>query len=159
MAEKMAALGVVHDRLKKVGLAPLCLALHSRTANKKAFIQEIQRTLTSGQQASDVPRDPEALRRTRDRLNDIVRILHDPIPGYDFTPFSAVAEIIGFVGRRVFPPRLNADRFLELGETDRLAIVDRIRDYATLLTHAGPRQEHPFLASARRTFSLPIWRD
>ena len=44
MAEKMAALSVVHKRLEKVGLGDLCLELHSRKANKKAVVQELGRT-------------------------------------------------------------------------------------------------------------------
>jgi hypothetical protein len=38
LAEKMAALSVVHDRLLKVGLRDVCLELHSRSANKKAVL-------------------------------------------------------------------------------------------------------------------------
>lgn len=37
VAEKMAALSVVHDRLVRSGLRDICLELHSRTANKKAL--------------------------------------------------------------------------------------------------------------------------
>ena len=145
MAEKMAALDVVHARLKRVGLGDLCLELHSRTANKRAFIQEIERTLMAGRAVPDTPGEPETLRRARDRLNEIVKLLHDPIPGYGFTPFSVISEIIGFVGRRVFPPQLNARSLLELGDLERLAIADRIKDYVSLLARAGPRHEHPFV--------------
>jgi ABC-type sugar transport system ATPase subunit len=45
VAEKMAALSVVHDRLVKTGLRDICLELHSRSANKKALAQELGRTL------------------------------------------------------------------------------------------------------------------
>ncbi len=44
VAEKMAALEVVHDRLVKVGLADICLGLHSRSANKRQVL-ELERTL------------------------------------------------------------------------------------------------------------------
>jgi hypothetical protein len=46
LAEKMAALSVVHDRLVKVGLRDVCLELHSRGANKKSVLGELARTLS-----------------------------------------------------------------------------------------------------------------
>ena len=45
VAEKQAALNVVYDKLRKAGLADFCLELHSHKANKKAFIEELCRTL------------------------------------------------------------------------------------------------------------------
>jgi hypothetical protein len=48
VAEKMAALSVVHDRLRKVGLGDLCLEIHSRAANKKVLLEELARTLSAG---------------------------------------------------------------------------------------------------------------
>ena len=46
VAEKTAALEVVHDRLRKAGLGALCLEIHSRKANKRE-VAEIARTSTS----------------------------------------------------------------------------------------------------------------
>ena len=45
VAEKMAALGVVHARLRRVGLGPICLELHSRGANKRLVLAELDETL------------------------------------------------------------------------------------------------------------------
>ena len=45
VSEKQAALNVVHDKLRKVGLADFCLELHSHKANKRAVIDELMRTL------------------------------------------------------------------------------------------------------------------
>ena len=47
VAEKMAALNVVYDRLRKVGLSEICLELHSRGANKRLVAEELDRTLKS----------------------------------------------------------------------------------------------------------------
>ena len=55
VAEKMAALSVVHDRLVKAGLRDVCLELHSRTANKKALAQELGRTLMASARALPGP--------------------------------------------------------------------------------------------------------
>ncbi len=45
VSEKQAALNVVFNKLKKAGLDEFCLELHSHKANKKAVIQELNRTL------------------------------------------------------------------------------------------------------------------
>ncbi len=45
VSEKQAALNVVFDKLKKAGLADFCLELHSHKANKRAVIEELNRTL------------------------------------------------------------------------------------------------------------------
>lgn len=54
VAEKMAALSVVYDRLVKVGLRDICLELHSRSANKKIVLAELARTLMAAQSAPAV---------------------------------------------------------------------------------------------------------
>lgn len=45
VSEKLAALSVVYDKLKQVGLEEFCLELHSHKANKKQVIEELFRTL------------------------------------------------------------------------------------------------------------------
>jgi hypothetical protein len=45
VAEKAAALDVVHGRLKAAGLEPLCLELHSRKATKAAVVSSLDRAL------------------------------------------------------------------------------------------------------------------
>src|SRR5229473_3270891 len=44
VAEKMAALDVVHRRLRDAGLASLALELHSSKANKRVLLEELKRT-------------------------------------------------------------------------------------------------------------------
>ena len=45
VSEKLAALSVVFDKLKKAGLSEFCLELHSHKANKKDVISELCKTL------------------------------------------------------------------------------------------------------------------
>ena len=53
VAEKMAALNVVHHRLHRVGLGPICLQLHSRGANKRLVLAELDDTLNQHAIAPD----------------------------------------------------------------------------------------------------------
>lgn len=47
VAEKMAALNVVHDRLEKAGLKVITLELHSRKATKSGVLQQIRESVDS----------------------------------------------------------------------------------------------------------------
>lgn len=45
VAEKMAALEVVQNRLEKIGLAPFCLELHSNKVTKQHFLHQMEEAL------------------------------------------------------------------------------------------------------------------
>ncbi|MCY4541871.1 MAG: DUF3320 domain-containing protein [Rhodobacteraceae bacterium] len=144
MAEKMAALKVVHDRLVKVGLRELCLELHSRAANKKAFYEELKRTIHAGRAVPETPSDPEALVDARDRLNAIDAGLHESLEGKDYSPFDAIAELCRFLGKGEPPPKLRSVGLAKLTNAHRDSIGKAVRAFAEDLEVAGPPAEHPF---------------
>ena len=55
VAEKMAALSVVHDRLRKTGLEHVALELHSKAANKRRVLEELGHTLNEGAAVAGEP--------------------------------------------------------------------------------------------------------
>ena len=63
VAEKMAALSVVQNRLEKVGLAPFCLELHSNKVTKKHFLEQMELALNARKLKS-----PESYGPTSDEL-------------------------------------------------------------------------------------------
>ena len=78
VAEKMAALDVVHRRLKDVGLGEFTLALHSHRANRKAILAEIGQPLQLEKQELDhqAMATLDALEDLRSRLNVYPTLLH-----------------------------------------------------------------------------------
>lgn len=82
VSEKMAALNVVHERLRECGLGTFCLELHSDKANKRDTLVRIGRAA-----ACDAVPYPAAERQfqellgLRRELNAYVRALHQPILG------------------------------------------------------------------------------
>lgn len=144
VAEKMAALSVVHDRLVRVGLRDICLELHSRSANKRALAQELARTLMASAQALPGADDPAALRMARDDLNRIAELLHAPLPPTGDTPFDALAGIIGHLGMGAPPPVL-PHAGLDLLDADaRAQARAAIRTYVAARHRAGPPALHAF---------------
>ncbi len=79
VAEKTAALEVVHDRLRRAGLEALCLEMHSRKANKREVLKSLEDALRlSGSSRFDDGVAPK-LAGLRDKLNSYTALLHRPI--------------------------------------------------------------------------------
>ncbi|MDR3155226.1 MAG: DUF4011 domain-containing protein, partial [Deltaproteobacteria bacterium] len=117
VAEKAAALEVVHRRLKEAGLSDLCLELHSNKANKKDVVLRLAQSLEEGKrearlnaearteasagrkpgEAGLYPASWEALseriRLSRLNLNLYVSELHRPCPS-GLTPYKAVEILL-----------------------------------------------------------------
>ena len=156
MAEKMAALSVVYDRLVKHGLRDVCLELHSRKANKKALAAELGRTLRAGAQpAPAVPAAPDELRDTRDRLNRVADVLHSPLPGVDYTPFAALADLARCVGLDVPAPSIQPGGLERLTNAERDSLGDRVGEFASTLEESGFPAEHPFIGTGNLELQPP----
>lgn len=95
VAQKMAALDVVQNRLERVGLAPFCLELHSNKATKSHVLHQFDETL---QMVQSMTSDPDFEKRSQllmerrqeligymeslHRRQDHGRSLYDCINGY-----------------------------------------------------------------------------
>ena len=99
VAEKVAALEVVHRRLTEVGLAPFCLELHSSKTKKTDVLAQLGKALeVSGTKtASEWEREADRLAALRMELNGLVDALHREHPnGLDV--FSAIGTCIANAG-------------------------------------------------------------
>ena len=78
VAEKMAALSVVQDRLSKIGLGPFCLELHSNKTRKNEVLAQLQRTseIVKGKEPEDFASEVDRLNVLRQELNNYVEALH-----------------------------------------------------------------------------------
>ncbi len=146
VAEKMAALSVVHERLVKSGLRDICLELHSRKSNKKALAQELGRTLMSSMRSQTAEDNVAELRSTRDELNRITELLHAPILGEAETAFEAIAELSNFIGRELSPPSISLAGLEKLGREKRAEILANIDQFVGARETVGNPGDHPFYA-------------
>ena len=143
LAEKMAALSVVHDRLVKVGLRDICLELHSRTASKKIVLAELARTLAKAGGGTDVP-EPTRLKAVRDRLNDLDAALHRPIGASGETPFTVLGRQCRYISAGATPPSLRAASLVGLTLGDEGGLLQAVDRYGELLTRRDPAEANPF---------------
>ena len=144
VAEKMAALSVVHKRLVDVGLSDICLELHSKSANKKAVLAELARTLNSARAIPNMPEQPHKLRETRDKLNTIAGDLHREVGQSGESAFEAMARQIHFMGQGAPAPKVATEGLADVHATVAKQFGSLIAAFGNAVTDAGPLHDHPF---------------
>lgn len=129
VAEKTAALSVVHDRLTRAGLDALCLEMHSRKANKR----EVLKSLDDALRLSEVlPADGQISARLaicRDNLNGWSESVHRPIGNTRRTPIHVMGRHLQLRADNV---RLPAERLQIVANwsEDQLAAAEEAVDRA-----------------------------
>lgn len=145
VAEKMAALSVVHDRLVKTGLADICLELHSKASNKKAVLAELGRTLSASGAIPNMPPSPDNLCAARDRLNGITGALHQQIGHTGETPFAMLARQARYLGMGVKPPMLDSSEIGKMSQEEEDELVGHIQQFGDLIAALGAVETHAFV--------------
>lgn len=92
VAEKMAALTVVQNRLAQIGLGPFCLELHSNKSTKRAVLEQLNAAAEAGRlrKPDEWEAQAERLSRMRGELNGYVGALHDK-QSFGFSLFEAIS--------------------------------------------------------------------
>lgn len=95
VSAKMAALNVVYDRLKELGLQRFCLEAHSTKAGKQKIIDELRRTLEAdtNHDGDSLERELQALLLVRQELNAYARELHAPVQPLGLSVYRANARL------------------------------------------------------------------
>lgn len=94
VAEKMAALDVVHRRLVEAGLGEFCLELHSTKANKLSVMKEIRKSLDASLQGIAIPQASSTrLPEVRRELTNYVNAVHAPFGALNQSPYKAYSEV------------------------------------------------------------------
>lgn len=144
VAEKMAALAVVHKRLVNVGLSDVCLELHSKSANKKAVLAELGRTLNAARAIPAMPEQPHELRAARDRLNGIAGDLHREVGRSGESAFDALARQVHFMGQSAPAPTTPADGLADIHVDEAKRLGSLMAAFGEAVRDAGPLHDHPF---------------
>ncbi|MCA9322569.1 MAG: DUF4011 domain-containing protein, partial [Planctomycetes bacterium] len=155
VAEKRAALEVVHGRLSRLGLEPFCLEVHSNKASKREVLDQLAqvRDLAPQSSSDDWDRRATELDRLKGELNDYAERLHRR-HAIGLSVFGATSMVVGLKGapRR----KLNIQRFAGV-DADRWEVLRRL---ASRLESAAdqvvPIADHPLRAVGRAAWSTRI---
>lgn len=126
VAEKTAALDVVHRRLCEHGLRTSCLELHSNKSERKQFLEQLRQAWESKAKSQSTRWNATntKLKARRDQLNRYVAELHCPDPS-GWTIFRAMGRIVRDVD--LFAPELDwpSDTHHDAGSYERISEVIR----------------------------------
>lgn len=156
VSAKMAALNVVYDRLKELGLQHFCLEAHSTKAGKHKVIDELRRTLEAetSHEGDALERELQALLRVRNELNAYARELHAPIHPLGSSVYRANARLAQLAavpdvsGPLPWPNPLDASRD-DLGSC--LQALEELASHAAVFDQ---RTAHPWTGFAPVRFGL-----
>lgn len=158
VAEKRAALDVVHRRLREEGLEPFCLELHSNKTGKADVVAQFDRSLKflAGSEPLDWERRAAELEKLRANLNGYTRALHARHP----CGLSAY-QCLDYLLPRQSELTVRLADWPELIQTP-LERLERARELAHLLQDRSgpllPLADHPLAALNCEDWS-PAWAD
>jgi very-short-patch-repair endonuclease len=151
VAEKMAALDVVHSRIVQAGLGEACLELHSTKANKRTVMKELAAALDASLQGVAAPTvSTQRLPQVRNTLSEYVQAVHTPYGSIGISPFRAYGEL----GRVLGAPRLKYSGAFENVSLEQLDQTLRdLEDLAATSIPIGTPAEHAWRDSTKTFYS------
>ncbi len=158
VAEKRAALDVVHRRLREDGLEPFCLELHSNKTGKADVLAQFDNTLkfVEAAEATDWEHRAAELERLRTTLNAYTRALHRRFP----CGLSA-HHCLDYLLPRKEAETVRLDAWPAILETS-AETLDRARQVARQLQGRSrpllPLEDHP-LGSVEHEDWSPAWAE
>lgn len=101
VAEKMAALEVVQNRLQQIGLEPFCLELHSNKVTKTHLLTQLQKALdvTKIKSPENYQQQADELLQTRQNLLQYVDSLHQKRE-CGLSLYEIISQYTGLTGER-----------------------------------------------------------
>jgi very-short-patch-repair endonuclease len=147
VAEKMAALSVVHERLVRAGLGDFCLEMHSTKANKRAVVKEIARSLDASLQRPKAGEPvAERLPGVRHTLTEYAQAVHAPYGTAAFTPYRGFGELMAL--REA--PRVKLEKpVTAITRAQFDEAVRALEDLAKAAADTGDVRNHPWRDSRR----------
>ena len=151
VAEKMAALEVVHRRIVHAGLGEACLELHSTKANKRTVMKELAVALDASLQGVAAPTaSTERLPQVRNTLSEYVEAVHAPYGTLGISPFRAYGEL----GKVLVAPRLKFSGTVDNVSLNQLEQTVRdLEDLAATSIPIGIPAEHAWRDSTKTLYS------
>ncbi|WP_439644144.1 AAA domain-containing protein [Gemmatimonas sp.] len=146
VAEKLAALQVVHDRLVRAGLGEFCLELHASKTNKRVVMQELKAALDASLQRPATDRRTHRLPHVRGELSAYAQAVHAPHGALGISPFRAT----GMLDSVLDVPRVRLARSIDDITPERLEDVERLLgDLAVAQGPIGLPSRHPWRDTGR----------
>ena len=155
VAEKMAALSVVQNRLAAIGLAPFCLEIHSNKTKKSTVISQLKETteIIRRTPPEEFRKEAERLLKLRTKLNKYIEALHKEYP-FGLSLYDA---IIHYQSTDVDPCFDIPSSYLDNLDKDRFSHwEDAIESLVSTANACGHPHLHPLTGISIREYSSAI---
>ena len=155
VAEKMAALSVVQNRLAAIGLAPFCLEIHSNKTKKSTVISQLKETteIIRRTPPEEFRKEAERLLKLRTELNKYIEALHKEYP-FGLSLYDA---IIHYQLTDVEPCFDIPSSYLDNLDKDRFSHwEDAIESLVSTANACGHPHLHPLTGISIREYSSAI---
>ncbi|HKS42225.1 MAG TPA: DUF4011 domain-containing protein [Blastocatellia bacterium] len=151
VAEKMAALEVVYNRLVEAGLGEFCLELHSTKASKRSVMQEIAKALDASlERPAAIKTATERIATTRSELTAYVTAVHEPFGALALSPYQGYGELERVRNAK----KLKFTKLAKAITAEQLADAERdLRDLDKASQPIGTVTEHAWRDTARTFYS------
>ena len=155
VSEKMAALNVVHKRLKSVNLAPFCLELHSRKTNKQGFRKQLQEAMKVAnlRTRSEWDQKTDQFETMRKELNYFVRILHQP-RSFEKSAFWGIERLIKH--KDVQDVSFSFGSADDVDSSRLQALYATVRQLQSAVDEIGSPAEHPLREIGCSTWKISL---
>ena len=156
VAQKMAALEVVKQRLDESHLGDAVLELHSHKSTKKAVLDSLKETLEQGRpRTPDRKNEYSRLKEVRAQLNGYVEAIKEPILNSDENYIQALGKHLQLRGQQQCQvlPEISFS-IMQNWDQETLARATRVvESVAAHISEKGLPAENPFFASTRTSLS------
>jgi len=148
VAEKMAALSVVQNRLEKLGLGDFCLELHSNKATKRHLIQQLASVFENLEKEGVTDKHLHLANQLYDQRKELMKHVDALHQSETEDKFSIYESIMHYC-------RFNEDGMLELNRAERPAITPKnLSEYeyyidrlGAIIRLIGQPSKHPLLGA------------
>jgi len=155
VSEKMAALEVVYNRLKEVGLATFCLELHSDKANKQKVVAELNRCLDEDLRPRRLPSETEfnQMVQLRERLNNYVAALHRRRPPLGKSAYEVLGQLAALEQVPLIPVRLQNPRELDL---QRMQMMEELMLKLRIVWQVVEEEDFPWRGYRGHVYNMEV---
>ena len=160
VSEKVAALEVVYDRLKRIGLDGPCLELHSSKINRREIVQNLALMLSQNDERGDeeyLLSQLKQLEIERNALNKYVSLLHKGMSHLDLTPY----QVYGLLAHLRKAPDLAFDfpNIWDISQEEFDALKIKVTAFAEAWAEIRPLSQHPWRRLQPKTTNLRFQQD
>ena len=148
VSEKMAALDVVKKRMDAVGLGSYTLELHSNKTRKRAFLDDLNKSLLQDKTTVSDAEDYEKLKQSIENLNKYRKIIRTKYGDTNLSVYDLIGmyeqkyQVLEKLGQRVY--KFNLPGLKGFTSQKRGEIISNIDEIAEIYKLINPIKENPW---------------